>query len=231
MDKIPCTNAKANWGGLTDIRHQWELSLWTGSNCTNSRKPGLLNHTIAAKYFNASYGRVNSDEAMRIFFLIRRMRYCHSVLPASSCYYPLADINQLAALVVKREFTYWSSWAWQNQGLTYDLGTQDPMRFWCLYMDIFWNDVNATIRSTIEARFSIEIDTFNSEFDTRHVSEYHSKADNFSVGFIQWQQLDSILGTSSCVLGHYLLLRRCQSSNGDSQSNGHHVPPHQDVQR
>lgn len=171
MDSIPCADRAAPWGGLADIRHQWELSIWTGSSCANSIKPGILNHTIAAKYYNATFGRVSTDEAMRIMFMIRRVRHCHVVTP-QSCPYSLTTINELAQLVVNREFQYFGSWAWQNQGLGFDLGTQDPMRFWCLYMDIFWNDVNATQRQVIETKFSGLINIFLNEFETRHVRLY-----------------------------------------------------------
>jgi hypothetical protein len=142
---------------------------WGGSFCDNSVPASLSSHPIAAKYFATGATQVPSQEALNIMHLIRRFRHCSST-SATNCRWSAADINSLVPLVITKELSFFSQWAWTNQGLGFDLGTQDPMRFWCIFLDTFWSDLTAAQKATVVNKMSTLIDAFLDEYNTRHVS-------------------------------------------------------------
>ncbi len=186
-ETMPCDPLEvSDWGGVAGLRRSYDSQTARGK-CAGSAAPATLaQHPVLAKYFAGTVTTLGttSTDVLRTVHLLRRLRACHRLgiqypLNASTsadptgpgtaaCTYSAAEVANASAVFMNREVELLPLWAWTNQGLVFDIGTYGPMRYWCLFLDTFWDDLSSAQRAAIVSKMSPLIDGFISEFETSH---------------------------------------------------------------
>ncbi|MCB9676272.1 MAG: DUF5011 domain-containing protein [Alphaproteobacteria bacterium] len=175
LEAMPCVDGElSGWGYTLDIKDRWEVATRGGASCEGTVPTAIAQHPDAAYYLSGT-GSWNSDAALRVLFLIRKERACQA--SGGTCTYTAAEIDQLAAAFYASEVARFPSEGWHSgyDGSFFDLGALPPFRFWCLFLDVFWDDplLQAGDRTLIEDRMSEEIDSFLDSYASGHWSLYN----------------------------------------------------------
>lgn len=178
FDTLPCYGAPeheswAGWGSVTNVKNVWDTITKGGTVCEGTVPDTLPDHPDAGPYLDGSAELDwNLDRAYRALHLIRRGRACRA-LGEPSCPFSEAELDRLAAELVRIELGRFEKWTWENHGLGFDLGTLVPMRYWSIFADVLWEDLSAEEHARLATEMRARIDIFLANYGARHWSLFN----------------------------------------------------------
>ena len=175
-----CTmQGKPGWGSIPNVKSSWEKRAKGGVTCEGKAPATLADH-FAAKFYINQEGKWSWDLRLQALYLIRYENNCHAM--GGTCLSTPAELallkeqflayefDRLRNLAVKNGFI--ANWHKGYNGQFFDLGAKPPFQFWCLLLDVFWNDptLTATDRDYVTGLLSNEIDSYIESYNTGHWS-------------------------------------------------------------
>ena len=171
---LPCRDApdypeNSDWGAVTNVRNQWELSTLGGASCLGEKPETLADHPFASLYLTEEGpGDSWSDQnVVQLLHLIRRTRACHA-LGDTDCPFTSEEIEDLVPRFIEHEMPRLADEDWSRYSFGFDLFTTPPMRRWTLIADILWDDLSAEQHADLEAAFDPLIENYMTLFNEGH---------------------------------------------------------------
>ena len=175
---LPCRSAPefhegAGWGSATNVRNVWDNITLGGPSCLGEDPLTVAEHRDAGPYLDGSViGDWNIARALRVLHLVRRTRACHAQ-GSGPCQFSLEELQPLVDALISTELDRFEEWVWSSWPFGFDLRTEPTMRFWSLFVDTLWHDLDATQHALIADRMSGHIDDFLANYHTPHWSLYN----------------------------------------------------------
>jgi hypothetical protein len=178
-----CTvRGKAGWGAVPNAKISWEKRAKGGATCENKRPTSLLEHNTA-KFYLTGQGSWSKNNRLQVLYLIRDEQYCHS--QGGDCISSPTELDELKTNYLNYEFErlrglpvrngFIASWHKGYNTTFFDLGAGPVFQYWCLLLDIFWDDETLLTedREYLEGLLSHEIDSYIESYDSGHWSIYN----------------------------------------------------------
>ena len=171
---LPCREEpdypeNSDWGAITNVRNQWELSTLGGASCIGEKPETLYDHEFASLYLSGKGpGDDWSDQnVVQLLHLIRTTRACHA-LGGTDCPFTSEEVETLIPLFIDHEMALLPEESWYSYSFGFDLFTTPPMRRWTLIADILWDDLSAAQHAEIQAAFDPLIENFFTIYEEGH---------------------------------------------------------------
>lgn len=172
--ELPCRDEpdypeNSDWGAITNVRNQWELSTLGGASCLGEKPETLADHPFASLYLTEEGpGEEWSDQdVVQLLHLIRRTRACHA-LGDTDCPFTSEELEDLIPRFIEHEMPRLADEVWYAYSFGFDLFTTPPMRRWTLIADILWDDLSEDQHAELEAAFDPLIENYLTIFDEGH---------------------------------------------------------------
>jgi cytochrome c peroxidase len=147
-----------DWGAVFNIKNIWEKNTLGYASCKQEKPASLENVADAAFYLNPSSElKWNRDRALRILFLLRNQ----------------PNLDDLQTAFINYELNRFDSVTWNWGYKCFDLGTEPEMKFWSIFVDVFWNDLSAADKAKIDAKLSDLIDCYLQQVETKDWSIFN----------------------------------------------------------
>jgi cytochrome c peroxidase len=152
------SDTDADWGAVFNIKNIWEKNTLGYASCKEDKPASLENVADAAFYLNSSSELTwNMDRALRILFLLRNQ----------------SNLNDLKTAFINYELNRFDSVTWNWGYKCFDLGTEPEMKFWSIFVDVFWNDLSADDKAKIDAKLSDLIDCYLQQVEDKDWSIFN----------------------------------------------------------
>jgi hypothetical protein len=174
LDDLPCktTQYDSDWGLVTNVKNVWEKNTRGGAPCKSALPAQISQVADAAFYLTPPATPVWSrDRALRVLFMLRRLKQCHA--SGGTCDYSAADTQALQAAFIQYEMQRLPSEVWTSNERCFDLGTEPSMKFWSLFVDVFWDDLSAGQKDQIKTSMNPRIDCYLQQADTKDWSLFN----------------------------------------------------------
>lgn len=148
----------SDWGAVMNVKNLWDRHTKGGAECRNEKPTAIAEVSDAAFYLNPD-DKWNRDRALRILFLLRQLKHCHAN-GGNNCLYNAADMQSLQDAFLNYEMQRFDSIRWDWGYKYFDLGTEPPMKFWSLLVDIFWDDLSTENKQRIDTKLGEKIDCY-----------------------------------------------------------------------
>ena len=159
----------SDWGAITNVRNQWELSTLGGASCLDEKPETLADHEYASLYLSdeGPGESWNDEDVVQLLHLIRRTRACHA-LGDEDCPFTSDEVEELVEAFIDHEMPLLAEESWYSYSFGFDLFTTPPMRRWTLIADILWDDLSKSQHAELEAAFDPLIENFFTIFEDGH---------------------------------------------------------------
>ena len=154
------------WGGLTNIRNNWDLITTGGMACEGTVPSSLVDVEFASVYLDGT-ASWNVTQAVKALHLIRRERACQET-GIGTCWFDPQEVDDLAVAIISVEMARLPSIVWNSFSFEFDLRTREPMRVYTLLADVLWDELSTQQHEQLADAMGIQIDGFLQHFDDTH---------------------------------------------------------------
>jgi len=178
FDNLTCSGAPdwlegSAWGGLPNIRNNWDTFTKGGAVCLDEVPDQLIDIEYVASYFDGTAAEVfDVTRAVSLLHIIRRERACRNSAEIE-CYYEEGEINDLASALIEIEMPRIRDVSWNTLGFDFDLYTREPMRVYTLIADVLWDELSEDEHETILEVTGGQVDAYLEHFYEPHWSIYN----------------------------------------------------------
>ena len=174
FESLPCVNSglDADWGVVFNAKNVWDKNTKGYAPCRGGSPTGLQTLADAAFYLNPPTDPVwNQDRALRVLFLLRQLKQCQS--EGSACTYSAAETQALQAAFIAYEMRRFPTVVWDWGYKCFDLGTEPTMKFWSLFVDVFWHDLAAADKKAIDTKLGALADCYLQQYAAKDWSIFN----------------------------------------------------------
>ena len=175
FDDLLCVDSDQDhaWGVVFNAKNIWDRTTKGATVCRYGVPDSLSEVSDADYYLDFEEGDSwNRKRALRMMFLLREQTDCHAN-DLDSCLYSESDVTELKEAFIASEMTRFESVSWTYGYVCFDIGTEPPVKFWSIFVDTFWSDLNATAKGKIDDKLSEVMDCFVDQIEEKHWSIYN----------------------------------------------------------
>ncbi len=165
FEALTCVTSKndSDWGSVFNVKNVWDKHTKGYSACKETPPSSLQKVDDAAFYLNPPANSTwNTDRALRVMFLLRQLKQCHT--EGGSCLYSAAETQALQTAFIAYEMQRFDSVVWDWGYKCFDIGTEQQMKFWSIFVDVFWSDLAATDKARIDTKMGSLIDCYLQQY-------------------------------------------------------------------
>ena len=156
----------SSWGGLTNVRNNWDLITKGGMACESEVPTSLYDVSFAEPYLNGT-ASWEITQAVKALHLVRRERACQST-GIGTCWFDPQEVEDLAAAIINVEMARLSTIVWNSFSFEFDLRTREPMRVYTLLADVLWDDLTIQQHQDLSDTMGVQIDGYLNHFNETH---------------------------------------------------------------
>jgi len=175
FDNLSCINSVRDndWGMVFNAKNIWDKNTKGVALCRDS-VPDLLTEVKDTQYYinHQDSDKWNRKKALRVMFLLRNSMDCYSS-NLGGCIYSLDDINSLKEAFISSEMQRFDNIKWDYGYKCFDIGTEPPMKFWSIFVDTFWNDLNSSAKEKIDNKLSDKIGCYLNQVEAKDWSIFN----------------------------------------------------------
>lgn len=174
FEDLSCVTSASNsdWGSVFNVKNIWDKTTKGYSACEDAAPASLQAVSDANFYLTPSVTATwNRDRALSVLFLLRQLKQCHK--DGGSCLYSAADTQQLQAAFISYEMNRFALVDWDWGYSCFDLGTAPAMKFWSIFVDVFWDDLSAANKTTIDNKLAEKADCYLAQYEAKHWSIFN----------------------------------------------------------
>lgn len=172
MECIPSAK-DSDWGVVFNAKNVWDKTTKGATVCRYGVPDSLLTISDAQYYLNPKETDTwVRKQALRMIFLLRNQMDCHAK-DLGNCLYDITEVTQLKEAFIESEMKRFETVSWTSGYKCFDIGTEPPVKFWSIFVDTFWNDLNATAKQKIDDKLSEKIGCFLDQIETKDWSIFN----------------------------------------------------------
>lgn len=165
FEALVCVTSKndSDWGSVFNVKNVWDKHTKGYSACKEASPSSLQKVDDAAFYLNPPANSTwNTDRALRVMFLLRQLKQCHA--EGGNCLYSAAETQALQAAFIAYEMQRFDSVVWDWGYKCFDIGTEQQMKFWSIFVDVLWSDLAVADKARIDAKMGALIDCYLQQY-------------------------------------------------------------------
>ncbi|CAA6809329.1 MAG: Unknown protein, partial [uncultured Sulfurovum sp.] len=173
FDDLNCTETDKDygWGVVFNAKNIWDKNTKGVSACKDA-VGSLADVSDVDYYLNYEEGDSWSrNRALRVMFLLREMMDCHD--GSGTCLYTLSEVNALKEAFISSEMARFDSVTWDWGYKCFDIGTEPAVKFWSIFVDTFWNDLESSDKTKIDTELSDKIGCFLDQIESKDWSIFN----------------------------------------------------------
>jgi parallel beta-helix repeat protein len=174
FDALECIESTKDmgWGVVFNAKNIWDKNTKGVSLCRNDAPSSISEISDVQYYLNRQEGDSwKRDRALRVMFLLREMMDCHS--RSETCLYSAEDVTLLKEAFIDSEMARFNSVSWDWGYKCFDIGTEPPIKFWSIFVDVFWNDLESADKEKIDSKLSEKIGCFIEQVENKDWSLFN----------------------------------------------------------
>lgn len=174
FDDLECMSSDKDmdWGAVFNAKNLWDRYTKGYMPCRESMPNALQDIADADFYLNPPESPVwQRNRALRVLFLLRQLKQCHTA--GQVCDFDADDVQALQTAFIRAEMARFTSVRWDWGYQCFDLGTEPAMKFWSVFVDVFWDDLSVVDKSQIDAKLGGLIDCYLHQYDSKHWSIFN----------------------------------------------------------
>lgn len=174
FDALNCIESAKDmgWGVVFNAKNIWDKNTKGVSLCHKDAPSSISEISDAQYYLNRQEGDSwKRDRALRVMFLLREMMDCHS--GNESCLYSAEDVTLLKEAFIESEMARFDGVSWDWGYKCFDIGTEPPVKFWSIFVDVFWNDLESADKEKIDSKLSEKIGCFMDQVENKDWSLFN----------------------------------------------------------
>ena len=166
------SGSDSDWGNVFNAKNIWDKTTKGYSACKDATPTSLQDVSDASYYLTPSVtAKWSRDRALRVLFLLRQLKQCHE--DGGSCLYSATETQQLQDAFISTEMTRFTSVTWEWSYSCFDLGTEPPMKFWSIFVDVFWSDLSVANKTAIDNKLAEKADCYLAQYEAKHWSIFN----------------------------------------------------------
>lgn len=165
----------SDWGVVFNSKNIWDKTTKGVTLCRNGVSDSISTISDAKYYLDPlTTDTWLSKRALRILFLLRDQMDCLAQ-GSGGCLYSQSDITLLKQAFITSEMKRFDTISWTSGYVCFDIGTEPHVKFWSIFVDIFWDDpdLSATDKAKIDNKLSEVMGCFVTQIEEKHWSIYN----------------------------------------------------------
>jgi len=176
FDDLACveSSSDSDWGSVFNAKNIWDKGTKGYVPCKDEQPESLQAVSDASYYLTPAVTATwNRDRALRVLFLLRELKQCHANNESADCLYSAEETQQLETAFISAEMTRFETISWDWGYACFDLGTEPEMKFWSIFVDVFWSDLSAANKTTIDETLAEKADCYLAQYEAKHWSIFN----------------------------------------------------------